>query len=819
MEFVRVFPIVPFHKDNSYNLQSSTLDMKALRLVILTCLVMMICMESAKAQSGSNVNKKADPLLWGHYRPHRLSIVTQRLPSPISVGLLYSPRVIANITQDIFDSMFFRHSISNTNNNQLMAEYIVNDGERFSQQFVVEANWNVKYDIIFVKTDPLESSEHSWVYLVEPTPMDKNRPNIRMNTFVHITGESLDGEGMNIFEVVEEGEHHVLLKAYDMRTNTFKGYFHIEVLFDESRKIPVNTDKVQHLENDCKNNEIWQEYLRPQSIDPFSTNTLFCFMNVPQEEAWKHGKHIFSALVNDKASGSMIFDQDRCRPQNGQFNLGILQVSGIQLDYKVRVTHHSEKVPTLLSVKEITDLFIEHRKNFYKRLDETFPIKNVPVPELIHSLGEMRKGAISNLLGGLCYAYGSILTKHVLGQNDITYDTQEMKELFSTSPSRISFPRGFLWDEGFHLLLVCRWNRRTCMEIIKSWLNTMSSTGWIPREQTRGAEQENSFRDKKFLYQNDQEANPPTLLLAIEYLMNKIDAKHPDYKEIVEFLNSGVQEKVIRWFEFFNTTQRNLDVERFEDIRRPLFRWTCVPPCEKGNILGSGLDDYPRAAEGEEPLANVDLQVWMIYMVKTINAISTYKGEAPAPEFKKLETDLVDALEEFKDDHYTTYQDLVQSLKDKEEDSEQLKKIYAVHFGYVTLFPLLFGLIPPENKAAEMTLALLTYPTGLWSEFGIRSLATIDTHYQKGEQYWTEPIWMNINYLILRGLNKHYMKTGNVENIYARLRNNLLRVVWTNWSKTMTFWENYSSLSGKGQRSPAFYGWTTLVILILSEEY
>ena len=149
-------------------------------------------------------------------------------------------------------------------------------------------------------------------------------------------------------------------------------------------------------------------------------------------------------------------------------------------------------------------------------------------------------------------------------------------------------------------------------------------------------------------------------------------------------------------------------------------------------------------------------------------------------------------------------------------------------YGYVSLFPFLLQLLPPDSQQLNQVLQDLKGEDAIWTEFGLRSLSKRDPLYKKRNTehdppYWRGQIWININFLSVRAL-KHYSELPGpyshlAGELYTNLRKNLVRNMFAQYSKTGYVWENYDDVTGKGQGSHPFTGWSALVVLIMSEQY
>ncbi|KAJ2761764.1 Processing alpha glucosidase I [Coemansia nantahalensis] len=161
-------------------------------------------------------------------------------------------------------------------------------------------------------------------------------------------------------------------------------------------------------------------------------------------------------------------------------------------------------------------------------------------------------------------------------------------------------------------------------------------------------------------------------------------------------------------------------------------------------------------------------------------------------------------------------------LEDDGGDPEEA--VFVCHRGYVSLFPVLLGLVAPDSPKLGHILDMVEDPAELWTAYGLRSLSARDPYYGKDENYWRGPIWLNVNYLVLAALHKTYATApgpfrDQAARIYRELRANLVANVLGQYQSTGFFWENYSPDDGHGQGTHPFTGWTSLIVLIMAEQY
>ena len=66
---------------------------------------------------------------------------------------------------------------------------------------------------------------------------------------------------------------------------------------------------------------------------------------------------------------------------------------------------------------------------------------------------------------------------------------------------------------------------------------------------------------------------------------------------------------------------------------------------------------------------------------------------------------------------------------------------------------------------------------------------------------------------------KYYFESERVQGIYSRLRQNLIENMSKEYKRTGFIWEQYNDQTGAGQRSRPFSGWSSLIALIVAEDY
>ncbi|XP_052745873.1 mannosyl-oligosaccharide glucosidase isoform X2 [Bicyclus anynana] len=483
---------------------------------------------------------------------------------------------------------------------------------------------------------------------------------------------------------------------------------------------------------------------------------------------------------------------------------------------------------------EYTRTLANLTKEFDKKFEEKFKLKEKGYSD--EDVG-IAKAAMSNMIGGIGYFYGASRVQSQYTKEPVPY---WKAALYTAVPSRSFFPRGFLWDEGFHGLLIGRWSPDIQLDIAAHWLDLLNVEGWIPREQILGVEALARV-PKEFVVQSNAAANPPMLLLTIGHLVKtrpelfKVDSPHRD---ILDRMFPRLQ----AWYQWFQTTQKGEEATSYRWRGRDNDGVQLNP-----KTLTSGLDDYPRASHPSYIERHVDLRCWMYAAADAMATIARVL-ELETDKFESTRDQLgdEDLLNELHwSPHTQTYADfglhtdgvrfVRQQSKNPQEGSKVVRsvtiapqpRLVTSAFGYVSLFPMLLKVLQPESEKLGKILEMLDKPDLLWSPYGLRSLSKLSPLYMKRNTehdppYWRGQVWANVNYLALAAL-RHYSARGphaqRASALYTALKENVVRNILSEYKRTGYLYEQYSGEDGRGSGCKPFTGWTALVVLIMADEY
>lgn len=670
-------------------------------------------------------------LLWGSYRPQvYLGMRTRSINDSLVAGVLWTPKLRL---------LPFRHFTKTEDN--INFQWNAHNGRDFGVQSIVDGKLKMKSS--FVRYEGPHGGD--WVMRIQSS---SKQDNVSLITYLGI--ENIENAHLNIHTFKKHDLVYYCIQGYTEKTKDFILYL-------------SNSDEAMS------------------------------YAGVKINEPWRIEAHL-SSHVKEKSPGVLSFlnrdTEDRSTYAiisnlNAPFIKDIVFVSNVQQRFGSNVKALTYIDEMLSNYK---DQLSQREQKFDQQIENIFQLKQKGLTNQQEHFGKI---LLSNLLGGVGYFQGRNRIYDVLDGQEVWKYSKNYNVLTTATPSRPYFPRGFMWDEGFHQLLISRFDSSLGKDIFYHWFNLMNENGWIPREQILGTEAESRV-PPEFVIQYPDHANPPTLLFPLEVLLNNGNTSD-------SFLQIAY-DQLANQFLWFERTQFGPTTNTF--------RW-------RGSVgnhtLASGLDDYPRAMIRSDKEENMDLLCWMIFSSQMLSDLGSKLNRREAILFENIHHTLNDTL------HKIYWSDVHKGYF----DYDGLNNQFINHTGYISLFPVIFGLISPNSERLAYSLDMIE---ALKSPFGLASLSKNDPLFGTQEDYWRGPIWINLNYLVLRSLYKNYaFVEGPYQQralqIYNSLRNSIIDNTFNVYTKQHSFFENYCPLTGKGRGQRPFAGWTSLVVLIMGEIY
>jgi glycogen debranching enzyme len=359
------------------------------------------------------------------------------------------------------------------------------------------------------------------------------------------------------------------------------------------------------------------------------------------------------------------------------------------------------------------------------------------------------------------------------------YTTRE-----AMTPSKMYYVGVWQWDAYFHTLAYRHMDKRLAQDQLRILLDHQREDGLIPD----AVHDEGIVTHLDFPVDADV-TKPPLTAWAVWKLYEK--------DQDLEFLNE-IYEPLVRsnrwWFEHNDLDHNGL--------------------CEYTHPFSSGLDDSPLWDDGM-PVESPDLNTYLCMQQDTLAKIAAAIGEVEDANMWKQRAENI--AQRMIEDMWDDQAGIFWARKNGQPVTLSPSRV-TLSPSRVTLstsrvnvrtpfnlFPLITGRMPA--KIASRLVSHLTDERQFWPRYPVPSVALNDPKYDPN-QMWRGPTWVNINYLLIEGLQK----AGYLD-IADELRRRTLDLI----GGQEDIYEYYHPESGENPpKAAAIFGWSSAVFIDLA---
>lgn len=766
---------------------------------------------ATKAEHDSTKPLEDPSLIWGTYRPQIYFGIRPAISNSILSGLLW-------FSPTRYDSFLQARHDCDENDSIDGYGWKYHDGRSFAIQEIRDTPNNYLIETSWLKTgheaaSGSKRSSGSWAVRIRGTVLNPGESKYRAEsrTYAHIaehtdlaavlspiwyfSSESAQGSFEPLFEDQEFSEGLPSRPKDGSESDIKEGRF----FAGTSTGDKLSSFTLRFKDTPGASNEPVNPFvaIEEQELEFRHTRSNWHYFGakIPTEYAWR-GKDVILTDISGSVKQALdTYGRENLPPFADLLTLPdevrtspnfIAMQRSFKGNFSIDIFYDSDETPkgSILDGNGLTAALSASKAAYQARFEQVLPVGKLNNDSLV----DYARDLTSQIVGSVGYYHGqSIVDRSFNHEYDEamgsgTTDASEAgrdpdpqlteeHQLLTATPSRSKFPRGFYWDEGFHLAHIGAWDNDLALEILKSWIDLVDEDGWVGREQILG-EEARSRVPVEFQTQYPLYANPPTLAMMVTSYLDRLQQIHGDIfpleassvsdqtvlgsqadrskRYLVDavlarsFLN-GIYPKLRRHYLWFRQTQRGQirEWDRPARARGEAFRWRGRT---KDHVLTSGLDDYPRAEVPHVGELHLDLLSWMGAFAEAMGKVARAIGEEDdAEEYEKSRRGIVQNIDDL---HWNQKEEMYCDASINGDD----ESFHVCHRGYISLFPLLLGLLQPDSPHLESTLDLLRDPEQLWSDYGIRSLSKSHPLYGQGENYWRGPVWIPLNYLALKAL-------------------------------------------------------------------